>query len=323
MKKLLGLSLLIAVVITLVFPSLAGAHYTQKVCTIMGSVKVDGRAVPEGTEIIPWVPDVAPEIYERWKAETFSSHGVSGYICRVPDNNPDNPDKDGAYHTDDVRFYIRMGVVTLLADQSVNYWRALTSPGMMYLLNLTASYMSPPQLISPENGMKVMAPEIAFDWSDVIAPGVTYSLQVDQMADFSTPAINQTGLTNSSYGPVEFPLVEGAGVYFWRVEAVDGSGWKSGWSEVWAFTAPNIGYQNLEAGWNLITYKGDTLPTEKALAYLGDKLVVIWGWDAVHKKWCGYAPGGGFANDLLELVQYDPYWLYLSQGINLHYMMDP
>lgn len=314
---------MIAVISTLVFPSLASAHYTQKVFTIMGSVRVDGRPVPDGTEIIPWVPGVSPAIYERWKTVTFSSKGVSGYICRVPDNNPDNPDKDGAYHTDNVRFYIRMGVATLLADQSVNYWRALTSPNMLYLLNLTASYMSPPQLISPQNGLKVMATKISFDWSDVSAPGVTYGLQVDKMANFSCPAINVTGLTASQYGPVEFPLAEGAGIYYWRVEAADGSGWKSGWSEVWSFTAPNIGYKNLDAGWNLITYKGDTLPTEIALAYLGDKLVVIWGWDTVHKRWRGYAPGGGFANDLLELKQYEPYWVYVSEDIVLRYLMDP
>ena len=322
MKKLLALCFLMAALMMLISPSLAGAHYVQKVCTFLGTVKVDGRPVPDGTEIVPWVAGVAPEIYERWKTETYSSNGMSGYICRVPDDDLDTAEKDGAFATDEVRFYIQLGVAKLTAVQSVKFGHALNSPNRLHVTNLTASYMAAPQLISPLDGAKVLAIEVTFDWSDVVAEGVTYSLQVDKEADFGCPAIDETGLTESQY-TVDFPLAEGAGLYYWRAKAVDGGIWHSDWSEVWAFTAPNIGYKNLVSGWNLITYKGETLPTEIALASLGDHLVVIWGRDNGSGTWQGYAPGGGFANDLVELVQYEPYWVYVNQAIVLHYVIDP
>jgi hypothetical protein len=152
---------------------------------------------------------------------------------------------------------------------------------------------------------------------------VTYSLQVDNSADFSSPVVDEEGLSDSDYTVsfVSGPLA--AGTYYWRVEAVDGGVWNSGWSEVWSFTAPDIGDQSLVVGWNLMTYKGDTLPTDIAVASLGDHLVVIWGRDNGTGMWHGYAPGGGFANDLVQLEQYEPYWIYVNQAIVLHYIIDP
>jgi hypothetical protein len=321
MKRLLVICFLMAALIMLISPSLASAHYTQKVCTFMGTVKVDGRPVPDGTEIIPWVPGVAPEIYERWKTETHTSNGMSVYICRVPDDDQDTAEKDGASPTDEVRFYIQLGVAKLTADQSVNFGHALNSPNRLHVINLTASYMAAPQLISPLDGAKVLAIEVSFDWSDVVAEGVTYSLQVDKEADFSSPAIDVSGLSDSQY-TIAFPLDEGAGTYYWRAKAVDAGVWSSDWSSVWAFTAPNIGYQTLVAGWNLVTYKGETMPTETALASVVDHVVVVWGRDNESGAWHGYAPGGGFANDLPELVQYEPYWIYVNQRIVMNYSMD-
>ena len=323
MKKIITLCLLIAAAMMLMLPSLASAHYMLK-CGFMGNVSVDGRPVPDGTEIIPWVPGVAPEIYEGWKRETYTIDGVSGYFCQVPADNPRTSEKDGAdYRTDDVRFYIRLGVVDLLADQSGSYWDGVMNCDGMKPVDLTASYMSPPQLISPEDGVKIQAIEVTLDWSDVVAPGVTYSLQISTSSTFTSTVVDVSGLSDSDYTVsfVSGPLA--AGTYYWRAEAVDGGGWHSGWSEVWSFTAPDIGDQSLVSGWNLITYKGDTLPTDIALASLGDHLVVIWGRDNGTGEWCGYAPGGGFANDLVELEQYEPYWMYVDQAMVLHYIIDP
>lgn len=324
MKKILGLSLVIAVLAVMLTPGLAGAHFVPHGCTFQGTVKVDGRWVPDGTEVIPWVPDVAPEIYERWGTETYTdAEGVSRFICQVIIDNHETDEKDGAYLSDTIRFDIRLGVANLTADQSVNFGWAMSGSNRMYGLGLTATYMPPPDLLSPPDGTKVQAIEVTFDWSDVTATGVNYSLQVDNASDFSSPVIDEEGLSDSNYTVsfVSGPLA--AGTYYWRAEAVDGGGWHSGWSEVWSFTAPDIGEENLVSGWNLITYKGDTLPTEIAIASLGDHLVVIWGRDNGSGTWHGYAPGGGFANDLLELKQYEPYWVYVNQAIVLHYIIDP
>jgi hypothetical protein len=322
MKKIITLCLLIAAAMMLMLPSIASAHYVLS-CAFTGNVSVDGRPVPDGTEIIPWVPGVAPEIYEGWKTETRTTvDGVSFYFCQVPADNPSTPEKDGAYYTDDVRFYIRLGVIDLLANGSGNYWDGVMNFRGLKPVDLTASYMSPPQLISPEDGVKIQAVEVTLDWSDVVAPGVTYSLQISTSSTFTSTAVDVSGLSDSDYTVsfVSGPLA--AGTYYWRVEAVDGGVWNGGWSEVWSFGAPDIGDQSLVSGWNLITYKGDTLPTDIALASLGDHLVVIWGRDNGTGEWCGYAPGGGFANDLVQLEQYEPYWMYVNQAIVLHYIID-
>ena len=325
MRRVLALSLLCVAVVLGMCPGAVSASYVPKQVTFADSVRVDGRDVPLGTVVIPWVEGVAPEIYEQWQTVTRPINGKSGYACRVPEDNPHTDVKDGAYEGDVVRFYIVLGDVRLTADQTPIYSLAAISPGGIYMQHLTASYLPKPVLQRPADGEKLQAISVTFDWLDVIAPpGVTptYVLEVDQDPLFGSVALRKTGLVESEWTE-SLPLAEGAGVYYWRVKAVDGVAWESAWSDVWSFTAPDFGYKHLMLGWNLVTYKGDTLPTGVALESLGDNLVVVWSWSNDEGRWYGYAPDGGFANDLLEMKQYEPYWIYVNAAVVVQYIVDP
>jgi hypothetical protein len=95
---------------------------------------------------------------------------------------------------------------------------------------------SKPSLESPANGANTSDSMPTFRWSDVTDPsGVSYSLQVDNDADFSSPIISKEELAESTY-----TLAEGGalpdGTYYWWVEAVDGVGNTAGWTDFFDFT---------------------------------------------------------------------------------------
>jgi uncharacterized repeat protein (TIGR01451 family) len=94
------------------------------------------------------------------------------------------------------------------------------------------TYITPPGLIAPANGSATNNQRPTFDWSSVTGTGITYHIQVDDDSGFASPAIDQSGLTNTDYTP-------GAdlapGVYYWRVRTFDGST-PSNWSPTWSFT---------------------------------------------------------------------------------------
>lgn len=97
----------------------------------------------------------------------------------------------------------------------------------------TASPLTP-NLGSPTPDSYTNNATPTLDWSDVSDPsGVSYSLQVDDSSDFSSPVINQTGLASSTYTPTS-SLAEGT--YYWKVKAVDGASNESDWSSDWSFT---------------------------------------------------------------------------------------
>jgi len=99
-----------------------------------------------------------------------------------------------------------------------------------------------PELYSPPLDPRPHAETPIFDWSDVDDPsGVTYSLQVDDNHLFSSPEIDETGLTDSSC--TSRPALPD-GDYYWRVRAVDGATPtpnKSGWTSVRQFTIDTTG----------------------------------------------------------------------------------
>jgi hypothetical protein len=95
-----------------------------------------------------------------------------------------------------------------------------------------------PSLVSPAYGAHVITSTPTLDWSDVTdASGVTYQLQVDNNADFSSLVVSKTSLTASGY-----TLTAGetllAGTYYWRVRVVDGAGNASAWTSIWSFIVP-------------------------------------------------------------------------------------
>ena len=71
------------------------------------------------------------------------------------------------------------------------------------------------------------------DWSKVTAGStVHYQVQVDNNADFSSPAVNKTWVSYSYYY-VTTSLSHTT--YYWRVRAVDAAGNKSAWTSGWSF----------------------------------------------------------------------------------------
>ena len=85
-----------------------------------------------------------------------------------------------------------------------------------------------PTLLSPANGAHTNDSTPFLDWRTVTdTTAVHYQLQVDNNADFSSPAISETWITPSQY-TVTSALSNG--VYYWRVRAVDVAGNVSAWT---------------------------------------------------------------------------------------------
>jgi hypothetical protein len=89
-----------------------------------------------------------------------------------------------------------------------------------------ASTPDAPAAIAPSDEASCQDVSITLDWSDVIGAG-TYTLQVDDNNDFSSPLFNQGSLASTSQ-PVE-GLSEGTN-YYWRTKAVNSCGVEGPWS---------------------------------------------------------------------------------------------
>ena len=91
-----------------------------------------------------------------------------------------------------------------------------------------------PVLVTPANGQVTTDSTPWLDWSTVTdATAVHYQVQVDNSADFSSPAESKTWV-NSSWWTVSSVL--SPGTYYWRVRAVDAAGNTSAWTSAWTFT---------------------------------------------------------------------------------------
>jgi uncharacterized protein (TIGR02145 family) len=89
-----------------------------------------------------------------------------------------------------------------------------------------------PVLNVPADGSTVTDNTPTFDWSDV-SGAAEYELQADNSNSFTSPEINQSSLTISTYTPSGSLL---DGIYYWRVRAKDSQGSWGSWSSMWSFT---------------------------------------------------------------------------------------
>jgi len=113
-----------------------------------------------------------------------------------------------------------------------------------------------PTLIAPANGSGTTDTTPYFDWSDV-ADALDYEILVDNNADFSSPVINQTGITVSEF-TAGSALANGT--YYWKVRGTNASGTGT-YSSTWNFSigaAPGVPVLALPANGGLTT---DTTPT--------------------------------------------------------------
>jgi hypothetical protein len=129
--------------------------------------------------------------------------------------------------------------VSGLTNNTVYYWRvnATNASG-------TSSYSAPrsfttvgvssppvPTLSSPSNGATGVSITPTLSWN--ASTGATsYQLQVSTSSSFTTTAVNQSGLTATSYAVSG--LTNGT-FYYWRVNATNAGG-TSAYSTVWTFT---------------------------------------------------------------------------------------
>jgi hypothetical protein len=90
-----------------------------------------------------------------------------------------------------------------------------------------------PLLLEPENDAKTDDNTPTFRWAAVtdLSLPVTYTLQVDNDSNFSSPEVNIPGLIENAYTPTS--ELEN-GTYYWHVRAVDNAGNTGGWSVTWS-----------------------------------------------------------------------------------------
>lgn len=103
---------------------------------------------------------------------------------------------------------------------------------------VSADPPSVPTPASPENGAIVDTSTPTFTWGASTDPEndpITYWIQVDGDNAFSSPEIDQGGISENTYKPTT-ALTDG--VYYWRVRASDNE--NSDWSTVGSFTVSTV-----------------------------------------------------------------------------------
>ena len=97
---------------------------------------------------------------------------------------------------------------------------------------LYADYPPPnvPELVSPANGSAGVSTSPTFTWNSTIGAD-SYNLVVSTNSSLSSPIINQTGLTTTSYAASGLSV---GPTYYWGVEAENAYG--NTWSSIWSFT---------------------------------------------------------------------------------------
>jgi hypothetical protein len=76
---------------------------------------------------------------------------------------------------------------------------------------------------------------VTFDWSDIkVQDKTTYTLEIVNGNDFSSPAVLKKGLVDSEYSLSTYDIVP-VGSYTWRVMAVDDIGNEGLWSDAYEF----------------------------------------------------------------------------------------
>ncbi len=121
-------------------------------------------------------------------------------------------------------------------SDGIHYWRvrAIDNAGNdsdwsdNWIFRVDTLAPAAPTLVSPDNGAQTAdsTPTLSWNAVDDNSLPVTYDLQVDDNADFSSPTENVSGLTDNSY--TTSSLAEDT--WYWRVRAEDNAGNTGNWS---------------------------------------------------------------------------------------------
>jgi hypothetical protein len=125
-----------------------------------------------------------------------------------------------------------------LAENTKYYWRVRgINPAGNGNFSATRSFTTapasppPPPLASPNGGAVCQPTSLTLDWSNA-SGAASYSVQVDNNQDFSSPVVNQSGITSSEY---YVSGLSGGTTYYWRVSSSN-SCKTSAWSVTGSFT---------------------------------------------------------------------------------------
>ncbi len=181
-----------------------------------------GRIITDNTPWLDWsdVTDASPVHYELqvddsadFSPPVYSLASVGGSGATVSTELA-----GGVY-------YWKVRAVDALGNASA--WTSAWS------FTLDTTIPAVPVLLKPTDGKIITDSTPWLDWSDVTdLTKVHYQLQVDDSADFGSPAYSSTWVGGS--GAVTPELA--GGVYYWRVRAVDVAGNMSAWTSARTFT---------------------------------------------------------------------------------------
>ncbi|MEW5766387.1 MAG: Ig-like domain-containing protein [bacterium] len=167
--------------------------------------------------------DITDTIYYIIQVDTGPSFGSAIMFSNDPTDTP--------YYYPGL--FTGSSCIFTFLGEGTYYWRVAArdeadntstwSETRQFVLDITPP--SAPSLVSPDDDSYLSNNKPTFDWSDVT--GATYTLQVDDNRDFSSPELNVSGLSLSSYTPAT-PLSDGQ--YYWRVRAYELATNQTAWS---------------------------------------------------------------------------------------------
>jgi hypothetical protein len=108
---------------------------------------------------------------------------------------------------------------------------------MLFLVVTITSYSQEtaapavPELFSPTDGATGIATNPTLSWKESSGAD-SYTIQISTNSDMSSPVVNQSGITGTSYSASG---LDNGTQYYWQVNATNAGG-TSGWSSVWNFT---------------------------------------------------------------------------------------
>ena len=99
-------------------------------------------------------------------------------------------------------------------------------------INVAIPIPPAPVLIAPADGSITTNNFPAFDWN-AAAYAATYEIQVDNAADFSSPALDSTGTEHGLTAPTG---LADKTLYYWRVRGINANDEEGDWSVVWTIS---------------------------------------------------------------------------------------
>jgi len=253
-------------------------------CAFYGEVTIDGANVPDGTQIKGTIDGVVDE----WTTTTITDGGKSVYVLDIPSDT--GPPKNGGVEGDTVHFFV--GPTEIQGPDST--WTEVT--GYLVLHHLHVSTAPPEYTLT----MTVVG-------NGTVAPGTGVYAEGD-MTITATPESGWQfdGWSTDDMSEIDDPAALSTTLNLDKDKTVTAT-----------FSLIGEG-QMLYAGWNLVTFNGETQPVEDAVSSLVDEgaLVIIWYFHNDTKDWDMYSPTvAAHVNDLETVEALMPYWINVDRDI--------